>query len=110
MNARRCLGTVLGAFAGVFTLATTLTAAEPSSTDEANAWSERVNGLQARLSFATKKILNGTPIITTYLELRNVSDTANVMEIPSEDLNMPYPVHPWPRISGAIIGGVNTRM
>jgi hypothetical protein len=89
---RQGRGTSLCAFAGIFTLATMLQAAEPASADEANAWSERVNGLQARLSFATKKILNGTPIVTTYLELRNVSDSANVMEIPWEDVMMQYTV------------------
>jgi hypothetical protein len=45
-------------------------------------WSKPVNGLQARLSFARTQSLNGTPLIATYLELRNVSDVANVMEVP----------------------------
>jgi hypothetical protein len=45
-------------------------------------WSTPVNGLQARLSFARTQPLNGTPLVTTYLELRNVSDAANVMEVP----------------------------
>lgn len=45
-------------------------------------WSKPVNGLQARPSFARTQSLNGTPLIATYLELRNVSDVANVMEVP----------------------------
>jgi hypothetical protein len=45
-------------------------------------WSSPVNGLQARLSLARGHALNGTPLITTYLELRNVANVANVMEVP----------------------------
>lgn len=45
-------------------------------------WSSRVNGLQARLSLARRQALNGTPLIATYLELRNVANVANVMEVP----------------------------
>ena len=45
-------------------------------------WSSPVNGLQARLSAVRGQPLNGTPLITTYLELRNVADVANVMELP----------------------------
>jgi hypothetical protein len=47
-----------------------------------NSWSSLVNGLQARLSFERGKSLNGTPLISTYLELRNVADIGNVMELP----------------------------
>jgi hypothetical protein len=45
-------------------------------------WSSPVNGLQARLSLVRGQALNGTPLIATYLELRNVADVANVMEVP----------------------------
>jgi hypothetical protein len=45
-------------------------------------WSSPVNGLQARLSLARGQTLNGTHLIATYLELRNVADVANVMELP----------------------------
>jgi len=45
-------------------------------------WSSPVNGLQARLRVVRGQPLNGTPVITTYLELRNVADVANVMELP----------------------------
>src|ERR1700737_425884 len=37
-------------------------------------WSLPVNGLGARLSFGKKETINGTPLISTYLELRNVAD------------------------------------
>jgi RNA polymerase sigma factor (sigma-70 family) len=56
--------------------------APPKAKDEEAAWSKAVNGLQARLSFAHAKPINGTPVITTYLELRNVSSSGNVMQIP----------------------------
>jgi hypothetical protein len=45
-------------------------------------WSSPVNGLQARLSLVRGQPLNGTPLIRTYLELRNVADVANAMELP----------------------------
>jgi hypothetical protein len=46
------------------------------------AGSPLVNGLQARLSLARGQALNGTALITTYLELRNVANIANVMKVP----------------------------
>jgi len=45
-------------------------------------WSSPVNGLQARLSVAREQAFNGTPLIATHLELRNVASVANVMEVP----------------------------
>jgi hypothetical protein len=57
-------------------------AVKAADAEDDDSWSKAVNGLQARLGFASKETLNGTPIITTYLELRNVSEVANVMEIP----------------------------
>jgi hypothetical protein len=45
-------------------------------------WLSPVNGLQARLTLARGQALNGTALITTYLELRNVANVANVMEVP----------------------------
>ena len=42
-------------------------------------WSEAVNGLQARLVLKRNEVFNGTPIISTYLELRNVSDLGKPM-------------------------------
>jgi hypothetical protein len=65
----------------------------PAQTAEApDAWSKPVNGLQARLFFAVKETINGTPIITTYLELRNVSDNANPLELPFDppDLQLEF--------------------
>ena len=47
-----------------------------------NGWSLPVDGLQARLSLARGRTLNGTPLMTTYLELHNVANVANVMEVP----------------------------
>lgn len=45
-------------------------------------WSLPVNGLEARLSLIRGDALNGTPLIATYLELRNVANAGNVMEVP----------------------------
>ena len=50
--------------------------------NDVSSWSSPVNGLQARLSLERGKTLNGTPLISTYLELRNVADIGNVMELP----------------------------
>ena len=54
-----------------------LAAAEPDA-----GWSKPSNGLQARWAFANTEGYNGTPYIVTYLELRNVSHIANVLEVP----------------------------
>jgi hypothetical protein len=65
-------------------LALSLFSATPTvtgRTDDAD-WSPPVNGLQARLSLAKRRVVNGTPLIATYLELRNTADVANVMEVP----------------------------
>jgi hypothetical protein len=69
----------------VTVLASLLISASPHATggkDDAGGWSSPVNGLQARLSVARGQVLNGTPLITTCLELRNVADVANAMELP----------------------------
>jgi hypothetical protein len=58
----------------------TLLAPLAVSAEKAEDWSRPEHGLQARLSFASKETINGTPIVVPYLELRNVSDVA--MEIP----------------------------
>ena len=50
--------------------------------DDDTDWSSPVNGLQARLSLGRREVLNGTPLIATYLELRNTADVANVIEVP----------------------------
>jgi hypothetical protein len=56
--------------------------APADAADDPDAWSKPVSGLQARLCFARKDKLGGTPIITTYLELRHVSEVADVIELP----------------------------
>ena len=68
----------------VTVLASLFVSAFPQATtgNDDTGWSSPVNGLQARLSVARGQALNGTPLITTYLELRNVADVANVMELP----------------------------
>jgi hypothetical protein len=55
-------------------------------------WSKPVDGLQARLGFAQKETINGTPIIITYLELRNVSDRANPIQILFDDAAIEHTV------------------
>ena len=65
-------------------LAFLLLSATPLATagNDDTGWSSPVNGLQARLNLARGQTLNGTPLIATYLELRNVANVANVMEVP----------------------------
>ena len=57
-------------------------AVKAADAEEAGSWSPPINGLQARLSVARKEPFNGTPMLAVYLELRNVSDRAAVMEVP----------------------------
>jgi hypothetical protein len=65
-------------------LALLLSSAIPRATagNDDTGWISPVNALQARLSLARGQALNGTPLIATYLELRNVANVANVMEVP----------------------------
>ena len=44
-------------------------------------WSEVDNGLQARLILKRKSVSNGTPLISTYLELKNVASVGNAMKV-----------------------------
>ena len=53
-----------------------------TATNDDSGWSSPVNGLQARLSLARGQVFNGTPLMVTYLELRNVASVADVMEVP----------------------------
>ena len=39
--------------------------------DDEDSWSRLTDGLQVRLNFARTEVINGTPIITTFVELRN---------------------------------------
>ncbi len=48
---------------------------------EGTTWSQTVNGLQARITLKRSAVSNGTPIISTYLELRNVSNLAAPMRL-----------------------------
>ena len=57
-----------------------------------NSWSKPVSGLQARLAFERGKETNGTPIIATYLELRNVSDSATPIELPLDPSKIEFKV------------------
>ncbi len=57
-----------------------------------DAWSKPVNGIQARLSLVQKEIVNGTPILVTYLELQNVSDSAYVIEVPWDRVALTWSV------------------
>jgi hypothetical protein len=59
--------------------------------DEA-AWSRESNGLQARLSMRRSHVFNGTAIIVTYLELKNVSDVGNPMLVNVDPKNMKFRV------------------
>ena len=44
-------------------------------------WSAAVNGLQARIILRRMEVINGTPILSTFLELRNASDRGNAMKL-----------------------------
>src|SRR5260370_35366112 len=67
----------------VTVLASLFVSAFPQATtgNDDTGWSSPVNGLQARLSVARGQALNGTPLITTYLELRNAADVSNELGI-----------------------------
>ena len=63
-------------------ISTALPSAEPPPDKPAGqAWSDAVNGLRARLVLKRTEVIDGTPIISTYLELRNVSDVGNPMAL-----------------------------
>lgn len=53
-----------------------------TAANDETGWSLPVNGLQARLRFAKEESLNGTPLIATYLELRNVAKVVDAIEFP----------------------------
>ena len=57
-----------------------------------NSWSKPAGGLQARLTFERGKEVNGTPIVATYLELRNVSDSATPLEVPLDPSKVEFKV------------------
>jgi hypothetical protein len=51
---------------------------KPAAHDNDAEWSESVNGLQGRISFKHRSVFNGTPIVSNFLHLRDVSDVLNV--------------------------------
>ncbi len=53
----------------------------PSTTPAEAPWSKAVNGLEARVTLKRTEVINGTPIISTSLELRNVSDRGEPMKL-----------------------------
>jgi hypothetical protein len=70
------------------------TAAARAESDEGKdkLWSADVNGLMARLVLKRTQVSNGTPIISTCLMLRNVSDVMNPISIPWNDKLMKFRV------------------
>ncbi|HEX5471264.1 MAG TPA: hypothetical protein VFW73_05230, partial [Lacipirellulaceae bacterium] len=63
----------------------------PGAADK-RVWSKEVNGLQARIEFKRSEVFNGTPIIATYLHLRNASDVMNPLVIPWDSKLMRFRV------------------
>jgi hypothetical protein len=76
----------------LFLVALTILSCAPPAPAPPDSWSKPVNGLQARLSFAHKETVNGTPIIITYLELQNDSGSGSVMEIPWNQRKLQFTV------------------
>jgi|SRR5450432_1004925 len=60
--------------------------------NDGTGWSLPVHGLEARLSFSKSERFNGTPLIATYLELRNVATVGSVIELPFNQDNMQFEV------------------
>jgi hypothetical protein len=58
-------------------LTTTLFASDPNI----SSWSKEVNEIQAQITMKEAQIVNGTRIISTYLTLRNVSNTSNPIKL-----------------------------
>ncbi len=55
-------------------------------------WSKAEDGLEARLAIERVGSNNGTPILATYLELRNVSDSATPIEIALDPAKIEFKV------------------
>jgi hypothetical protein len=75
-----------------FVAMTALSCAPRPAAQPTDSGSKPDNGLQARLDFAHKETVNGTPIIITYLELQNVSSCGSVMEIPWNQRKLQFTV------------------
>jgi len=87
----RCIYTIVIALLAFVMFA--LFQAETTCTGED--WSQELNGLQARLSMRQRCICNGTAIINTYLEIKNVSDSASPIIIAVDEKKMAF------RVTGA---------
>jgi hypothetical protein len=79
-------------FAVLFTLMFFCVVPQLTGANDGTGWSLPVNGLEARLSFSKSEALNGTPLIATYLELRNVAAVGNVIELPFNQDSMQFEV------------------
>ncbi|HEY2149123.1 MAG TPA: hypothetical protein VGH32_14380, partial [Pirellulales bacterium] len=55
-------------------------------------WSKAEDGLEVRLAIERVRSNNGTPILATYLELRNVSDSATPIEIALDPAKIEFKV------------------
>ena len=55
-------------------------------------WSNESNGLKARLAVRRSKVTNGSGIIATYQELKNVSDVINPLTLSATPDNMTFTV------------------
>jgi HEAT repeat protein len=75
----------------VFVMSISFWAGRTAAAGEA-AWSQESNGLQARLSMRRSHVSNGTGIIVTYLELKNVSDIGNPMLVNVDPKGMKFRV------------------
>ena len=72
--------------------ASTYAAVTLKGDDNESEWSEESNGLEARLALCRWKVTNGSCIIATYLELKNVGDTANPLLLTVTPDNMSFRV------------------
>lgn len=63
-------------------------ASEPLASTEEAAWSEEFNGLRARLTLRLSHKTNGTSIVYTYLELKNVSGVLGSIKVKADRKNL----------------------
>ena len=71
-------------------LLTLLLMAVDLAADETGQWSKESEGVQARIILAEKPPINGTRWLVPYLELRNVSSTANPLKIPCDGKHVKF--------------------
>jgi hypothetical protein len=72
---------VLGALIAVFPQRPCDAQQSPTSQASEPQWSQPENGLRARIFLKRTDVLNGTPIVSTFLVLQNVSDVANPWKV-----------------------------